>query len=484
MESNLVKIRREIYVRIAKAFFENNLNQKIDRIPLEMRPKNGKELSRCCIYKDRVMIKYRIMAAFGLAVEDEIDELTPLSDYAALALTNHLKDSHLTILTDLCSACVKAHYYVTDVCRGCVARPCTTTCNKGAITIVDGKAIIDDKLCVGCGKCMTVCPYQSILRVPIPCEDVCPTGAISKNEFGKETIDEENCILCGKCLQACPFGAVAERSQIIKVLQALSTEKSVTALIAPSIVGQFPGSMEQLHSALLKLGFDSVLEVALGAEQTAKEETNEFAKRMEAGEQFITSSCCPAYVYAVKKHITKLQPYVSKTPSPMIFAGNIAKANNPNTKTVFIGPCLAKRKEAFNSGCIDYTLTFEELGSLFIAKNIEIAECLPVDWPEHAAKEARLFAFSGGVAGAVGHCISSDKGFSPCLINGYTKRELKQLPGRLLNQNPGNFIEVMTCEGGCVAGPGTIAKPNIAKRNVENFANKAESILNNILSES
>lgn len=476
MENDLVKIRREIFVRLAKAYFEKTLISKIDRIPLEMRPKHQIELSRCCVYKDRVMIKYRIMAALGFGYEDETDELTPLSEYAASAMDNQLKDKHLTILTDLCSACIKTHYFITEACRGCVARPCTFSCGKNAITVENGQAKINSDLCVGCGKCTTVCPYKSIIRIPIPCEDSCPTQAIKKDESGKETIDENNCILCGKCLKACPFGAVAERSQIVKVLQSLDDEAPVTALVAPSIIGQFPGTFEQLHTALLRLGFDSVLEVAAGAEKTAVEESKEFTERMNAGEAFMTSSCCPAFVYAVEKGIPKLQPFVSKTPSPMIFAGRIAKAKNPEAKTVFIGPCLAKRKEAFGSGVIDFTLTFEELGSMFVAKDIDVVECESTPLPDSAPREARLFAVSGGVAGAVGHCIGSNLKVKPCLINGYTRQELKQLPGKLLYQKPGNFIEVMTCEGGCVAGPDTIAKQTISARSVERFAEKAESI--------
>lgn len=476
MESNLVKIRREIYVRIARAFFEGNLFEKIDRIPLEMRPKSFGEATRCCIYKDRTMIKYRAMAALGLSIADETDELTPLSEYAKNALDRDLSNSHLTILTELCSGCVKTHYHITDACQGCVARPCTTSCAKDAISVIDGKAKIDTTKCVNCGRCMSVCPYQSIIRVPIPCEESCPVGAISKDDNGKEVIDEEKCILCGKCLTACPFGAIAERSQLIKVMQAIKENKNITALIAPAIAGQFPGNMEQLHSALIKLGFKNVLEVALGAEKTAIEETKEFIERMEKGKQFMTSSCCPAYMLAVKKHLNKLQEYVSSTPSPMIFTGQFAKENYPDTLTVFIGPCLAKRSEAFESDCIDFTLTFEELGALLIAKQIDVAQCEALPWENNAAKEARLFATTGGVANAIGSCIDKDITFLPFVVNGYDKKEFKQLSGKLINQKAGNFIEVMTCEGGCIAGPCTIAKPNIAVRSVESFAKKGESL--------
>jgi len=197
---------------------------------------------------------------------------------------------------------------------------------------------------------------------------------------------------------------------------------------------------------------------------------------MQEGKQFLTSSCCPAYVLAVKKHLNKLQEYVSTTPSPMVYAGKTVKEKYPETITVFIGPCLAKRSEAYDCKYIDYTLTFEELGTLFIAKQIDVAACEPLKWENHAAKEARLFASTGGVAKAIESCVTEDIQFIPFIVNGYNKKDFKQLTGKLINQNPGNFIEVMTCEGGCIAGPCTIAKPNIALRSVENFAKQGEQL--------
>jgi len=477
MENKLDLIRREILVRLAKAFFEKSLIKTIDRIPIEMRPRDSKELSRCCVYKDREMIRYRIIAAMGLGEEDETDELTPLFEFAQYALYEEkVSDKHLTILTDLCSACIKAHYRVTDVCRGCVARPCTLSCGRDAVEFINGRAHIKEELCVNCGKCMTVCPYQAIIRVPVPCEDACPTGAISKDENGKEEIDLNKCILCGKCLTACPFGAVAERSQIIHVLKALTGEKHTTALIAPSIAGQFAGTFEQLITALKKLGFDEVVEVAEGAVHTAVNETIEFKEKMEQNQPFMTTSCCPAYVMATEKLLPKLKPYVSHTPSPMIYSARIAKERYPETHTVFIGPCLAKRSEAFNSGIVDNTITFDELDALFGGRDIVVSDCTPAEWKSPAAKEGRMFAVTGGVANSVKHCAGGKITFNPLVINGFDRKSLKQLPSKLLNRNSCNFIEVMTCEGGCVAGPGGLAKVNIATQSVEKLAAVSASI--------
>ena len=111
-----------------------------DRIPLELRPKGG-EVSRCCIYKDRAILKYRCMASLGFAPEDETDELTSLKGYGERALerTEHAVNK-LSVITDACSGCIRSRYLVTDACRGCFAQPCQVNCPKQAITIL-GKQV-------------------------------------------------------------------------------------------------------------------------------------------------------------------------------------------------------------------------------------------------------------------------------------------------------------------------------------------------------
>ncbi len=99
---------------------------------------------RCCVYKDRAITKYRLMAILGHAIEDENDELTPLRHYAQEALNrDEVASPILTVLDEACSACLRARHFVTNVCRGCVARPCVINCPKDAVHIVDGQAKID-----------------------------------------------------------------------------------------------------------------------------------------------------------------------------------------------------------------------------------------------------------------------------------------------------------------------------------------------------
>lgn len=467
--NNAMLIRRELISRLGKLLIDGELTEKIDRIPLQMRPrKNGS--SRCCIYKDRAVLKYKIMALLGFNIQDEEDELTPLSEYAQEALKReNLASNVLTVVDEACSACVKVNYEVTNLCRGCVGRPCMLNCPKDAINVIDGKAHIDHSKCVNCGKCQKACPYHAIIYQPIPCEEVCPVGAITKNSEGVESIDEEKCVNCGKCLTACPFGAIVEKSHLVEILTAIKSDSKVIALPAPSIIGQFKTEYEKILGAISALGFDDVIEVAAGANKTTAHEGAEFKEKLEEGQQFLTTSCCPAYVQTVDKHLPELKPFVSGTPSPMYYAAKQAREKYPDAKIVFIGPCIAKRSEAFYNKDVDYTLSFEELGSLFIAQGIFVSDAAPFHPDKEILKHGHGFGVVNGVTQSVLETMADKDQLRSVVIDGVDKSTIRQMRTFAKGKCPGNFVEVMYCEGGCVAGPNIISNPKIATRQLHEF---------------
>lgn len=469
--NNATAIRRKIMTAVGKACFEGKLPESVERVPLDLVPK-GSEPARCCVYKDRAIIKYRCMAAMGFGVEDEErggrDELTPLNEYARKALDRKtIRGPALTVLDVACSACVQSYYLVTEACHGCLARPCVSSCPKGAVSIVNGRSRIDSSKCVKCGRCAQVCPYSAIVRVPIPCEEACPVGAISKDDTGKERIDYAKCVFCGNCVKACPFDAIMEKSQIVDVANSLCQGKKVVALVAPSIVGQFKAGLDNLAGAMVALGFESMVEAALGADRVTETEGEEFIARMSNGEPFMTSSCCPAYYETVRKMAPDLKPYVSKSDTPMALAGAMIKAENPDVSVAFIGPCFAKRKEAYGLKAIDYVLTFEELACLFDAKNIKPEDAAPVALSRPARVEGRAFPVSGGIGQSVSRYVGDRAETRVERINGLDKKVVRRLKSLAKGGCPNNFIEVMACEGGCVAGPGVIEFPKVAASRVE-----------------
>jgi [FeFe] hydrogenase (group B1/B3) len=470
------RTKRGLLIKIIKEFQRGNLENNIDRIPYDMRPKEGKS-TRCCVYKDRALLKYRIMAMLGIGVETETDELKPLCEYLKDAEKRQQPDSDiLSVLDVACSHCITSRYLITNACRGCYARPCVMNCPKDAIKITDGHAEIDYDLCINCGKCVDACPYHAIIKVNVPCEEVCPVDAIRRDEAtGKQYIDFDACISCGKCMIACPFGAILERSQIIDILHAIRSGKQVVAMVAPAIIGQFSGKIGQIAAAIIKSGFHKMVEVALGAEITTKHEVKDFTVRMARGDKLMTTSCCPAYTETVKRHVPEMLPFLSDAKTPMQYTAEKVKNSNPETVTVFIGPCIAKRKEASEDMNTDYVMTFEELGAMFAALEIDVAteEIIPL---EHDIKGyARGFARSCGVSTAVLEEIKTTNPaigipeFNGSFIDGIDKKAVKQLSLYAKGEN-GNFLEVMACQGGCVGGPCTIGKIKLAIKAVEKFA--------------
>ncbi len=469
-------MRTKILIKIAESYFADKF-ENADRIPLELRPKE-QQPSRCCIYKDRAVLKYRCMAGLGAAPDEETDELKSLKEYGKDALERtELPKSKLSVIDIACSACIKSQYMVTNACRGCFAQPCRLNCPRDAISIVNGRAHIDPEKCVNCGKCHEVCPYHSIIKVPVPCEEACPVGAITKDEFGKEHIDTEKCISCGKCLASCPFGAIVERSQMVDVLKQIhDTDNKVVAMLAPAVIGQFPGDIKNLVSALKKAGFDEVIEVAVGADITTQKEAAEFIERQEAGAKLMTTSCCPAYYRAAKVHIPEIQPFVSHTRTPMYYTAEMVKQEDPNCKAVFIGPCLAKRVEAEYDPNVDYVLTFEEVGAIFVASQINVEECEAEEFNKLSRAQGRQFPLSGGVAGAVASLIGDKADYRPEKIDGLSKENIKLLKRYATKGCDNNMLEVMCCEGGCISGPGCVALPKKATRAVEAYVATGEQL--------
>ncbi|GET21149.1 monomeric [FeFe] hydrogenase [Prolixibacter denitrificans] len=451
--NNTMIVRRELLSRLAGLIKEDQLENQIDRIPVEMSPRERGAQRRCCIYKERAVLKYKLMPILGLLPEEETDELMPLADYANEARQRTApRKEILTVVDEACTACVKVNYVVSNLCRGCVASPCKMNCPKNAITFnCNGQAQIDPKKCVNCGICKNACPYHSIVHVPVPCEEACPVGAISKDEQGVEHIDDAKCIYCGKCLNACPFGSIFEISHIIDIFKAIQAGEQVIALPAPSILGQYNYEAGKVFAAIKELGFYDVMEVAQGAMITTTNEAAELKEKLESGQSFMTTSCCPGYVQAVEKHVSNMKSYVSHTKTPMYYAAELARKKYPDAKLVFIGPCIAKRKEAMIDPNVDYVMTFEELDSFFKGFEIDIENCEPVKLT-YSTPESRGFAQSGGVVEAVkAEGLAVD--VRAIEVNGINKKSIGLLKAYSRGKAPGNFMEVMACEGGCIAGP-------------------------------
>lgn len=454
--NNVMIVRHGLLANLVKLWKENRLLEEIDRLPITLSPRRSKPKGRCCIHKERAVWKYKTLPLLGFDMSDEVDELTPLSEYAKRALfrSENDKENLMCVIDEACSSCVSVNYEITNLCRGCVARSCYMNCPKDAIRFKkNGQAEIDHDTCISCGKCHQSCPYHAIVYIPIPCEEVCPVKAISKDEYGVEHIDESKCIYCGKCVNACPFGAIFEISQVFDILQCIRKGEEVIAIVAPSIRAQFGVSIEQVYGGLKEVGFTDVIEVAQGAMETTRREAAELIEKLHEGQPFMTTSCCPSYIQLVEKHIPDMKKYVSSTGSPMYYAARIAKEKYPNAKIVFVGPCVAKRKEVKMDPCVDYTLTFEEVASIFTGMDINLETTRPYSVVFNSSREAHGFAQAGGVVNAVKVCLDKQE-VNAIQIANLNKKNVALLRAYAkTGKVPGQFVEVMACEGGCVTGP-------------------------------
>lgn len=467
-------MKRKIDTEVVRSFFNGTILEEIDSLPFKIIPKD-RVPSRCCIYKERALVRYRILSLLGVDLEKDDDELKPLRAYVKDVLEKD--EPSLPLLTTIksgCYACPKDQYKVSDACRGCFARPCMANCPKDAIVFINGQAHIQEDRCIRCGKCMEVCPFHAVVHIPVPCEEACPVGAIRKNDAGVVEVDHSKCIGCGKCVRSCPFGAIEERSELFHVLKMLKSGEKVVAMIAPAIDGQFPGNLVQIKAAIEKVGFSEVFEVAEGAEVTSVKEGEELLEKMKEGHGYMTTSCCPSYMELIDKHLEFLKERKSDSLSPMGYSAAICKKRWPGCKTVFIGPCLAKRVEAAKFDDIDGVITFAELAAMFMAKDIDVKEMVGDETDDVSAfEDCREYAVTGGVAGCVLSRVSDPSSIRIMHIDGLDKKTVRLMNTWQRKSPDADLVEVMCCQGGCIAGPGTIVKPQVALR--LRAANKAAS---------
>ena len=269
-----------------------------------------------------------------------------------------------------------------------------------------------------------------------------------------------------------------KKSHIIDILKNIKSGKKVIALLAPSIMGQLPCTPQQLRQAILEIGFSDVVEVALGADITTKNEAAEFKERMEKGQKFMTTSCCAAYNELVEKHIPEIKPFRSETKTPAYYTAEIVKKENPGAVTVFFSPCVAKRREAMQNPNIDYVLNYEELGAWFVALHVQVADFEGCEYSVESSAQARNYGVTGGVAAAVNSMLDDDKKANAHIINGLDKAQIRDLKKFAKNEKCefGNLIEVMACPGGCLGGSSTINAFKPAQKQIAEYVEKSPDV--------
>ncbi|MGN0792846.1 MAG: [Fe-Fe] hydrogenase large subunit C-terminal domain-containing protein [Aristaeellaceae bacterium] len=281
--------------------------------------------------------------------------------------------------------------------------------------------------CKNCYKCIRHCPVKAI--------------RFSGNQAH---IVGNECILCGQCFVVCPQNAkqIVDETEKVKVL--LQSGDPVYVSLAPSFVANYPGvGIAAMTRALKKLGFADVEETAVGATMV-KTEYERMLK--EEARDVIISSCCHSVNLLIQKYFPDALEYLADVVSPMQAHCLDIRKRHPNAKTVFIGPCVAKKDEAaYYEGIVDAVLTYEELTGWFKREGIEPEQEMDAD----INSRARFFPTTGGILKTM---ALEQPGFTYMAVDGVENCicALKEIIAGKVHKC---FVEMSACVGSCVGGP-------------------------------
>ena len=280
--------------------------------------------------------------------------------------------------------------------------------------------------CKNCYKCIRHCPVKAI--------------RFSGNQA---YIIQDECIMCGQCFVVCPQDAKQIVSEVGKVRVMLQSGAPVVASLAPSFIANYAGSgIEEMREALKKLGFYDAEETALGATVVKREYDRMVA---EENRDIIISSCCPSVNLLIRRYYPALLGYLAPVMSPMQAHCADIKRRIPGAKTVFIGPCVAKKEEAQECGEVDAVLTFDELTEWLNQENITVQPASELK----KGGRARLFPTAGGIL----RCMEKpNAGYTYMAVDG-AQNCLEVLEDLLHGGLHHGFIEMSVCTGSCVGGP-------------------------------
>lgn len=280
--------------------------------------------------------------------------------------------------------------------------------------------------CKNCYKCIRHCPVKAI--------------RFSGNQAH---IIGNECILCGQCFVVCPQDAKEIVNEVEKVKVLLQSGDPVVVSIAPSFIANYDGAgIDSMRTALKKLGFYDAEETAIGA-TIVKKEYERMLK--EDDRDVIISSCCHSINLLIQKYYPVALQYLADVMSPMQAHCQDIKRRIPNAKTVFVGPCVAKKDEAEHYGdIVDAVLTFEELSVWLKEENIEIETIQD----NNDNSRARFFPTTGGIL----KTMNEVEGYTYVAIDGVENciEVLKDIEKDKIHKC---FIEMSACVGSCVGGP-------------------------------
>ena len=481
--SLITDIRKKVFTEVARMAYAGGDYSTAEDLPYIIVP-GDRPLHRESVFLERAIAGERVRLAMGLSIRpiQTRSLMTEGMDAAAVA-EQYYEPPLINIIPYACHACPTNRYMVSNYCQNCIAASCQKVCPKDAISFRNNRSYIDLDKCIKCGKCAKACPYNAIVHLERPCAAACGMDAIVSDEYGRATINQDKCVACGQCLVSCPFGAIVDKGQIFQVIRSIMEGEKVVAIVAPAFIGQFgkhstPG---KFIAAMKQLGFERIVEVAVGADMCTIEEAKDFLEKVPNEQNYMATSCCPAWHSMIYKLFPGEAKNISMTLTPMVFTARLMKKKYPGCKVVFVGPCAAKKLEAIRADIrsdVDFVLTFEELQGMFEAKEINFETIEEMDDLNEGTAAGRGFAVAGGVAKAVAELAQQEnpdiqiqtaraEGLRDC-------RKLMTLAKA--GKYNGYLLEGMACPGGCVAGAGTLLPVDLAANVVGRYQKETDRV--------
>lgn len=309
--------------------------------------------------------------------------------------------------------------------------------------------------CKRCYSCIRECPARAIRVIN-----------------GQAVVIEDRCICCGHCVKVCSQNAKKVLNYNDVVLNQILPGDNAVVILAPSFPASFPKNYGKIATALRKIGFKMVTEAAFGADLISGMYSQYLEKNTDGT---IISSACPAVYNWIEKYYVDMVPSLAKVVSPMIAMGRFIKKNFGNdTKVVFIGPCIAKKSEAYDfevKDAIDTVLTFKELKELFTELDIDLDQLKDSDLDQPHAYMGKVYPLTGGL-------LKTTEVHGDILEKEIIVVEGKSHVGEILHEIAdkkikAKFIDILFCEG-CISGPGMDSNLNFYSRRekVINYINR------------